>query len=47
MNLEKAIQILTHHQEWRLGKIDEIKFNPKELTTALDVVLDKVKNMDN
>tara|TARA_R110000796_G_C14431862_1_gene421228 strand:+ start:81 stop:377 length:297 start_codon:yes stop_codon:yes gene_type:complete len=45
MKIEKAIKILTYHQEWRLGKIDEMKFVPKELTTALDIVLDKVKNL--
>lgn len=40
MNLEKAIEIVDYHQEWRLGKQDGMKYSPKELTEALYVLLD-------
>ena len=43
MNLKEAIEILDYHQSWRLGKIDEIKFSSRQITEALDVVLDEVK----
>lgn len=43
MNLKEAIEILDYHQSWRLGKIDEMKYDSKQITEALDVVLDEVK----
>lgn len=43
MKLEQAIEILEHHQVWRLGKSDEMKHSSKELTAALDVAIDVVK----
>ncbi len=57
MKLNEAIEILEYHQRWRLGKIDEMKYTPKQLTKALDVVLkiaiknakpnmDKIKDVD-
>jgi hypothetical protein len=45
MDLKKAIEILEYHQEWRLGKYDEMKYTPKELTKSINVVLNKVKNL--
>ena len=43
MELKKAIEILDYHQEWRLGKRDDMIHEPKQLTKALDIVLSKVK----
>ena len=43
MDLQKAIEILEYHQEWRQGKRDEMIHEPKVLTQALDVVLELVK----
>lgn len=45
MKLKTAIEILEYHQKWRLGQVDEMKYTPKQLTEALDVVLDKVKSL--
>ena len=43
MKLEKAIEILEYHQKWRLGKREDMIHNPKALTEAIDIVLNKVK----
>jgi hypothetical protein len=43
MTLQKAIEILEYHQEWRQGKQDEMIYEPKVLTRALDVVLEAIK----
>ena len=43
MELKTAIEILEYHQEWRLGKRDDMIHEPKKLTEALDVVLMEVK----
>ena len=43
MELHKAIEILEYHQQWRRGDIDEMKYTPKELTEALDLVLSEIK----
>jgi hypothetical protein len=39
MELNKALEILRYHQQWRLGKIDEMKHSPSELTEAIDTLL--------
>jgi hypothetical protein len=44
MNLQEAIIILGHHQEWRLGYRDDLPYEPKELSQALDMVLDAVRD---
>jgi len=44
MELKIAIEILDYHQEWRLGKRDEMIHEPKKLTEALDTILSEVKN---
>lgn len=44
MELKTAIEILDYHQEWRLGKRDDMIHKPKKLTQALDIVLFEVKN---
>lgn len=43
MELKTAIEILTYHQEWRLGKREDMIHEPKKLTEALDIVLNEVK----
>lgn len=43
MELQTAIEILEYHQEWRLGKREEMIHEPKKLTEALDMVLSEVK----
>ena len=43
MELKTAIEILEYHQEWRLGKRDDMIHEPKKLTEALDIVLNEVK----
>ena len=43
MDIKQAIEILDYHQKWRLGKLDEMKYTPKELTKAFDVVINYVK----
>jgi hypothetical protein len=43
MELTKAIEILEYHQEWRLGKREDMIHEPKVLTEALDIVLEQVK----
>ena len=43
MNLKQAIEILDYHQKWRLGKVDEMNYDAKTITKALDIVLDEVK----
>ena len=46
MELKTAIEILEYHQEWRLGKREDMIHEPKKLTEALDVVLNKVKKLE-
>lgn len=43
MELQTAIEILEYHQEWRLGKREDMIHEPKKLTAALDMVLSEVK----
>ena len=43
MELKTAIEILVYHQEWRLGKRDDMIHEPKVLTEALDVIIKEVK----
>lgn len=43
MELQTAIEILEYHQEWRLGKREDMIHEPKKLTEALDLVLNEVK----
>lgn len=45
MELKTAIEILEYHQEWRLGKRDDMIHEPKKLTEALDIVLLKVASV--
>jgi hypothetical protein len=43
MELQTAIEILEYHQEWRLGKRENMIHEPKKLIEALDIVLSEVK----
>jgi hypothetical protein len=43
MELQTAIEILEYFQAWRLGKREDMIYEPKELTQALDIVLIEVK----
>ena len=43
MELQTAIEILEYHQEWRLGKREDMIHEPKKLTEAFDLVLREVK----
>ncbi len=45
MELKTAIEILEYHQEWRLGKREDMIHEPKKLTEALDIVLMEVKKL--
>lgn len=45
MELKTAIEILEYHQEWRLGKRQDMIHEPKKLTEALDTVLSAVKKL--
>lgn len=37
--IDKAIEVLNQHQQWRLGEKDEMPYKPLEITQALDEVL--------
>ena len=45
MELKTAIEILEYHQEWRLGKREDMIHEPQKLTQALDIVLNEVKKL--
>jgi hypothetical protein len=45
MELKTAIEILEYHQEWRLGKREDMIHAPKKLTEALDVIIKEVKTI--
>ena len=45
MELKTAIEILEYHQEWRLGKREDMIHEPKKLTEALEIVLNEVKKL--
>lgn len=43
MTLIEAVQILDYHQQWRLGKVQDMFYTPKQLTKAINVVLKRIK----
>ena len=45
MELQTAIEILEYHQEWRLGKREDMIHSPKKLTEALDIIISEVKKI--
>ena len=46
MELKTAIEILEYHQEWRLGKKEDMIHEPQKLTEALEIVLNEVKKLE-
>ena len=46
MELKTAIEILEYHQEWRLGKREDMIHEPKMLTQALYIILNEVKKLE-
>jgi hypothetical protein len=44
MTLDQAIEILTYHNRWRQGLEEEMKYSPKELTMAIELILVELKN---
>jgi GH18 family chitinase len=47
MKLKKAIKILKYYNNWRTGKVEEIKYMPREITEAIDKVLKEAKEILN
>ena len=45
MELETAIEIVNHHQEWGSGNREKMIHEPKKLTEVLDIVLCAVKKL--
>ena len=43
MKLQESIDILEYHQQWRLGKNDEM-LNPKVISEAIETILNHLKN---
>jgi len=39
MTLEKAIEILTYHNKWRRGDVDDPVYSPKEIGEAIDIIV--------
>lgn len=46
MDLKKAIEILSYHQEWRLGEKEWMIYSPSELTEAFAVALRELKKLE-
>jgi dsDNA-binding SOS-regulon protein len=40
MELEQAIKIVEHYQKWRKGEDKTLLYTPKELTEAIDKLLE-------
>ena len=45
MDIKKAIEILSYHQEWRTGEKEWMIYSPSELTEALAVALWELKKL--
>ena len=43
MTIEQATIILEQFQKWRLGKVNDIDYTPKELSKAIDLVIEHCK----
>lgn len=43
MKLQTAIEVLESHQEWRLGKREDMIHEPKQITEALDTIISEAK----
>jgi len=44
MSNKEALEILEYHQQYRQGTVDEMKYTPRQITEALDVLIEYVKN---
>lgn len=44
MGIEEAIKILKHFQSWRMGYIDNIDYTPKELSAAINFIIEYHKS---
>ena len=44
MKLKQAIKVLKHYNSWRRGDIEDVKYTPKQIGIALDVVLFMVEH---
>jgi CRISPR/Cas system CSM-associated protein Csm2 small subunit len=40
MELEQAIKIVEHYQKWRKGENETLLYTPKELSEAIDEILE-------
>ena len=40
MKIEQAIEILKHFQIWRMGDIDDLDYTPKELSEAINFIIE-------
>lgn len=47
MNTSEALIILKEHQNWRLGKTDEMPHEPKVLTEAIDVLIKDAETIES
>jgi hypothetical protein len=41
MKTKKAIKILKEYQKWRIGETDKIAYTPKEISEALNKIINK------
>lgn len=46
MDIEKAIQVLTDYNKWRLGEDGYEMQQPKDITIAIDLILEIVKKQN-
>ena len=47
MEIEEAVKILKLYQEWRLGANIDMPHTPRQITNALDTLLDNVVDQGN
>jgi hypothetical protein len=40
MSKQEAIEIVTQHQRWRIGVDEDYKYTPRQITEALNIVLE-------
>jgi hypothetical protein len=43
MDIQTAIEIVEYHQSWRLGEKEEMLYEPRVITEAINVLLAEVK----
>jgi hypothetical protein len=47
MDIQTAIEIVEYHQSWRLGEKEEMLYEPRVITEAINVLLAEVKSSIN